>query len=190
MSIYPVSDGSKRDQTPSAPFVPFGKYWQMMPVTTGFPMRRFFWKLGVTRTIVETDWRGDFLMSGQAWSTARNFARFSLLYLNDGVWNNERILPEGWAQYVATPAPDQPDLPDGRGYGAQFWLYGPKQGLPEGVYAADGARGQWIMIIPSENMVIVRRGHDQMTTLEDPEQSGAFQLARFAADVLTVLKSL
>ncbi|MBU4316184.1 MAG: beta-lactamase family protein [Proteobacteria bacterium] len=152
-----------------------------------FPYRELFWKLGMTRTIVETDWKGDFLMSGQCWSTARDFARFGLLYLNDGVWNGERILPEGWAKYVATPGPDQPVFPDGRGYGAQFWLYGPKQGLPEGVFTADGARGQWAMIIPSENMVIVRRGHDHFNPSDGHEQEG-FQLTRFAADILAALK--
>jgi CubicO group peptidase (beta-lactamase class C family) len=77
----------------------------------------------VSLTNTETDWNGDFLMSGQAWSTARDFARFGLLYLNDGIWKGERILPEGWTKYVATPAPDQPEMPDRRGYGAQFWLF-------------------------------------------------------------------
>ncbi|MBA3029595.1 MAG: serine hydrolase [Desulfobacteraceae bacterium] len=117
----------------------------------------------------------------------RAFARFGLLYLNDGVWNGERILPEGWAKYVAAPGPDQPIFPDGRGYDAQFWLYGAKQGLPEGVFTADGARGQWAMIIPSENMVIVRRGHDHFNPSEGFEPEG-FQLPRFAADVLAAMK--
>ncbi|MFC1966855.1 serine hydrolase domain-containing protein [Chloroflexota bacterium] len=150
-----------------------------------FPFQEVFWKIGMTRTTTETDWNGDFLMSGQAWSTARDFARFGLLYLNDGVWNGERILPEDWAEYVATPAPDQPEWSDGRGYGAQFWLFGPKQGLPEGVYAAFGARGQWIMIIPSKNIVIVRRGFD---IVDEPGQGG-FQITHFAADVLAALES-
>jgi CubicO group peptidase (beta-lactamase class C family) len=150
-----------------------------------FPFKEVFWKIGMTRTTTETDWNGDFLMSGQAWSTARDMARFGLLYLNDGIWNGERILPEGWAKYVAAPAPDQPQLPNGQGYGAQFWLYGPKQGLPEGVYTAAGARGQWSMIIPSKNVVIVRRGFD---IAMDEQEQGSFQIARFAADVLAALE--
>lgn len=145
-----------------------------------FPFEEVFWKIGMTRTSTETDWNGDFLMSGQAWSTARDFARLGLLYLNDGVWDHERILPEGWPEYVAQPAPDQPKMPDGRGYGAQFWLFGPDQGLPEGVYTAAGARGQYSMIIPSENVVVVRRGFD------DVNESG-FAVPRFAADVLAAL---
>src|SRR4030042_1466035 len=138
--------------------------------------------MGMTRTSTETDWNGDFLMSGQAWSTARDFARLALLYLNDGIWNGERILPEGWANYVATPAPDQPKSPDGRGYGAQFWLFGPKQGLPEGTYTPGGARGQFAMIIPSEKLIVVRRALDYM----DPQS--AFKIAKFTADILTALK--
>lgn len=148
-----------------------------------FPHRELFWKIGMTRTIVETDTNGDFLMSGQAWSTARDMARLGLLYLNNGVWNSERILPENWVKYVSTPAPDQPQRPDGQRYGAQFWLFGPKQGLPEGVYSADGARGQWAMIIPSHNMVIVRRGFDFM----DEEGKLLFNIARFAADVIAAV---
>jgi CubicO group peptidase (beta-lactamase class C family) len=146
-----------------------------------YPFQEIFWKIGMTRTVAETDWNGDFLISGDTWSTARDFARFGLLYLNDGVWNEERILPEGWAKYVATPAPAQPEYPDGRGYGAQFWLFGPKQGLPEGIYTAAGARGQYAMIIPSDNVIIVRRGFDAVG-----EQG--FKLTKFAADVLAALK--
>ena len=62
----------------------------------------------MTRTIIETDWNNDFLTSGQCWSTARDFGRFGMLYLADGMWNGERILPAGWAKYVSTPAPAQP----------------------------------------------------------------------------------
>jgi CubicO group peptidase (beta-lactamase class C family) len=148
-----------------------------------FPFKEVFWKIGMTRTSTEMDWNGDFLMSGQAWSTARDFARLALLYLNDGVWNGERILPEGWAKYVATPAPDQPNLPDGSGYGAQFWLFGPKQGLPEGTYTPGGARGQFSMIVPSKNVIVVRRA------LDYTGPQSAFRIARFTADILTALDS-
>jgi len=144
-----------------------------------WPFQELFWKIGMTHTTPETDWTGDFLMSGQLWSTARDFARFGLLYINDGVWQGERILPEGWAKYVATPAPDQPKGRDGRGYGAQFWLFGPKQGLPEGSYTPAGARGQYAMIVPSKGVIVVRRGFDK--------NNEAFEIPRFTADVLKVL---
>jgi CubicO group peptidase (beta-lactamase class C family) len=92
----------------------------------------------MTRTTPASDWNGDFLMSGQTYSTARDFARFGLLYLNSGVWNGERILPEEWAQWVSTPGPVQPE-----GNGARY-----------------GGQGQYAMIIPSHRVVIVRRGFD------------------------------
>ncbi|MCH1927639.1 serine hydrolase, partial [Shewanella sp. C31] len=87
-----------------------------------------------------------------------DLARLGLLYLNDGVWNGERLLPEGWSRFVATPAPAQPET--GPGYGAFFWLYGPAQGLPEGTYGMNGNRGQYVMIVPDKKLVIVRRGYD------------------------------
>jgi CubicO group peptidase (beta-lactamase class C family) len=145
-----------------------------------YPFRELFWRIGMTRTTPETDWNGDFLMSGQLWSTARDFARFGLLYLNNGMWGGERVLPEGWARYVATPAPAQPNGRDGRGYGAQFWLFGPGQGLPAGSYAAAGARGQYAMIVPERGVVIVRRGFDR--------SDAPFKITEFSRDVLAVLE--
>jgi CubicO group peptidase (beta-lactamase class C family) len=138
-----------------------------------------YWKIGMTRTVTTSDWHGDFLMSGQTYSTARDFARFGLFYLADGVWNGERILPEGWAKYVATPSPVQPPE-DGPRYGAQFWLYGGRDGLPADSYSPSGGLGQYAMIIPSQNMVVVRRGID--------ERPG-FQMERFTADVIAALPS-
>jgi CubicO group peptidase (beta-lactamase class C family) len=138
-----------------------------------YPFRELYWKIGMTRTVTTSDWNGDFLMSGQTYSTARDFARFGLLYLADGVWNGERILPEGWARYVATPGPQQPEG-DSAGYGAQFWLYGGRAGLPADTFAANGGLGQFVMIIPSRNLVVVRRGLDE---------ASAFRIEQFTADV-------
>jgi CubicO group peptidase (beta-lactamase class C family) len=145
-----------------------------------YPHRELLWKLGMTRTLVETDWTGDFITSGQCWSTARDFGRFGLFYLADGVWKGERILPEGWSKYVSTLAPAQPasHARGGAGYGAQFWIYGGMEGLPDVAYSPGGALGQYAMIIPSKNVVIVRRGLDR---------GGGFQLAKFSADVLKAM---
>jgi CubicO group peptidase (beta-lactamase class C family) len=145
-----------------------------------FPHRELLWKLGMTRTLVETDWVGDFITSGQCWSTARDFGRFGLLYLNDGVWNGERILPTGWSDYVSTLAPAQPAsrARGGAGYGAQFWVYGGMEGLPDVAYSPGGALGQYAMIIPEKNVVIVRRGLDL---------GEGFKLAKFSADVLKAM---
>lgn len=131
------------------------------------PFKALLHKIGMFHTVPETDWDGDFVLSSQVWTTARDLARLGQLYLNDGEWNGERILPKGWASYVATPAPAQPanrlgekaNTP-GRGYGAQFWLYENYEGVPDGTYAALGNRGQFLIIVPSRNVVIVRRGYD------------------------------
>jgi len=148
----------------------------------GYPQREFLWKIGMTRTTLETDWLGDYLISGQCWSTARDFGRFGMLYLADGEWNGERILPEGWSDYVSTLAPAQPGsyYRNGRGYGAQFWIYDGVQGLPDKAYSPAGAAGQYAMIIPSADLVVVRRGFDF---------TGSFNIAGFSADVMNALEN-
>lgn len=145
----------------------------------GFWPDTLFDKIGMTRTIAEQDWRYDYVSSSQVWSTARDLARFGLLYLNDGVWNGERLLPGGWVKYVTTPSGPQP--PEGDfGYGASFWLLNRSPGVPADTFAAFGNRGQYVVIVPSRKVVIVRRA-------EDP--AGArFDIAKFTADVLAALK--
>lgn len=147
-----------------------------------YPFTELLWKIGMSRTTPETDWRGDFVMSSQVWSTARDLTRFGLLHLNDGMWNGERVLPEGWVRYVSTPAPAQPEG-DGAGYGALWWLYGEKHGLPEGAFAAQGNRGQFVMVVPSRKVVIVRRGFDAVG------EPGGFDIRRFSIDVLAALEA-
>lgn len=143
-----------------------------------YPQARLFAKLGMRHTTPETDWAGDFVFSSQVWTTARDMARLGLLHLNDGVWGGERLLPEGWVGYVSTPAPAQPA--GGPGYGAQWWLYGPEDGLPEGTFAARGNRGQFLFIVPSEKLLVIRRGFDDAL-------GEGFDAARFTAEVLAAL---
>jgi CubicO group peptidase (beta-lactamase class C family) len=140
-----------------------------------FPFEELLWKIGMTRTTPETDWNGDFMMSGQCWSTARDFGRFGLLYLNNGLWNGERILPENWATYVSTPSLANP------AYGAQFWVYGSRDGLPPDAYSPNGAAGQYAMIVPSKNVVVVRRGIDR---------GPGFNITKFSADVIAALETV
>ncbi|MFB3777639.1 MAG: serine hydrolase domain-containing protein [Bryobacteraceae bacterium] len=146
-------------------------FWMM-------PFEQLFWKIGMTRTTPASDWNGDFLMSGQTYSTARDFARFGLLYLNDGVWNGERVLPEGWAKYVSTPGPVQAEN-DPRRYGGQFWIHTGIDGLNTQAYTPDGAGGQFAMIIPAHKLVVVRRGFDS---------GGGFRIAKFSADVIAAIE--
>lgn len=143
-----------------------------------FPRTALFDRIGMRRTVAETDWRGNYILSSQVWSTARDLARFGLLYLNDGVWQGERILPEGWVEYVTRPSGPQPAK--GPGYGATFWLFGPEQGLPPGSYAAQGNRGQYVMIVPSRRLVIVRRGEDGV--------GESFDIAAFSKQVVAALR--
>ncbi len=143
-----------------------------------YPFEALLWKIGMTHTTPETDWNGDFIMSSQVWTTARDLARLGLLYLNDGMWDGERILAEGWTDYVAAPAPAQPD--GDYGYGAQWWLAGGVVGLPEDAFMARGNRGQYVTVIPSEDLVIVRRGYDG-------RPGEYFDPGQFSADVVEAL---
>ena len=148
-----------------------------------WPYEKLFRPIGMRHTTAEIDWGGTFILSSQVWTTARDLARFGQLLLDDGTWNGQRILPEGWVARMRTPAPVQPPpRPDGSpgpGYGAQVWLFGAAHGLPEGTFAAMGNRGQFMMVVPSAKLIIVRRGYD-------PE-GGPFSIERFSADVLKAL---
>jgi CubicO group peptidase (beta-lactamase class C family) len=146
---------------------------------TFYPPHEFFAKLGMNHTVAETDSRGEFIMSSQVWTTASDLARLGELYLNDGkLPSGERVLPEGWAKYVSTPSGPQP--PTGTfGYGAGFWLMNKSEGVPADTFAANGNRGQYVVIVPSRQVVIVRRG-------EDPPGAG-FDIAAFTRDVLAAL---
>ena len=143
-----------------------------------FPLTDLFWRIGMTRTVPETDWQGNFILSSQVWTTARDLARLGLLYLDDGMWNGERILPSGWGAYVSRRGAAQPER--GYGYGATFWTFPAELGLPADAYIAQGNRGQYLAIVPSRRIVIVRRGYDGPGTGFDP--------GRFAADVLAALR--
>jgi CubicO group peptidase (beta-lactamase class C family) len=142
-----------------------------------FARTELFARLGMTRTVAEVDSGGNYVLSSQVFSSARDFARLGMFWLADGVWNGERILPEGWMKYMTTPGGPQPAT--GPGYGATMWLFGPAQGLPEGSYAAQGNRGQFIVVVPSRNLVVVRRGEDAA--------GAAFDVAKFTADVVAAL---
>jgi CubicO group peptidase (beta-lactamase class C family) len=143
-----------------------------------FPFESVLWKIGMTRTVPETDWQGNFILSSQVWTTARDLARLGLLYLGDGVWKGERILPPGWGAYVSRRGPAQPA--SGYGYGATFWTFPAAAGLPADAYIAQGNRGQYLAIIPSRRIVVVRRGYDGPGTGFDP--------GPFVRDVLAALR--
>lgn len=143
------------------------------------PPAEFFARLGMHHTVAETDWQGNYVLSSQVWATAEDLAKLGQLYLNDGkLPSGERILPEGWVEYVTTPSGPQPATGT-FGYGAGFWLLNKEDGVPTDTFAAIGNRGQYLVIVPSRNVVIVRPG-------EDP--AGArFDIVAFTRDVLAAL---
>ena len=124
-----------------------------------FPQHDLFDKIGIRDGLIETDPQGNFLGQGLAFMPARDWARLGNLYLQDGVWDGERILPEGYVEYASKLAPTW--VSDGRLQygGAFFWVNGQGgQGLPESAYSMRGAGGQSTTIIPTHDLVVVRLG--------------------------------
>ena len=124
-----------------------------------FPRRALFDKLGMRTMVLETDPFGNFLSQGYEFASARDWARLGNLYLQNGVWNGERILPEGFVKFVSTLAPawvaDQNPV-----YGGFFWINGDgSYPVPRNTYFMSGAGGQKTMIIPTHDLVVVRLGH-------------------------------
>jgi CubicO group peptidase (beta-lactamase class C family) len=143
-----------------------------------FPFQRLLWRIGMTRTVPETDWRGHFILSSQVWTTARDLARLGLLHLNDGMWDGQRVLPAGWTEFVRRHADAQPAR--GFGYGATWWTFAANSGLPQDAIVAQGNRGQFLVVIPSRRMVIVRRGFDGGAGAQ-------LDISAFTKDVLAAL---
>ena len=130
-----------------------------------FPRRALFDKLGMRSVVIETDPYGDFLTQGYDFASARDWARLGNLYLQDGVWSGERILPEEFVRFVSTVAPAW--VADGRPiYGGFFWINGDGDlPIPRDAYFMAGAGGQFTIIIPSHDLVVVRQGHYRGATI-------------------------
>ena len=117
---------------------------------------RLFAPLGIRNAIFEPDMSGTPVGSSYVYITAREFASFGQLYLDDGVFQGQRILPEGWVEYTATPASDSKD-----GYGSFFWLNKDKfwPDIPEDTFNCQGHDGQEVFIIPSKDLVVTVLGY-------------------------------
>ena len=117
---------------------------------------RVFAPLGIRNAVFEPDMSGTPVGSSYLYITAREFASFGQLYLDDGVFQGRRILPEGWVEYSVTPASASND-----GYGAFFWLNKDKfwPDIPEDMFNCQGHDGQEIFIIPSKDLVVVVLGY-------------------------------
>jgi CubicO group peptidase (beta-lactamase class C family) len=121
-----------------------------------FPQKALFDRIGARNFVLETDAWGNFIMTGYDYGSAWDWARFGLLHLWDGEFAGERVLPEGWVDFVRTPAPGDPT----RSYGGLFWLNlgGSLDRVPRDAFWASGYMGQMTMVIPSADMVVVRLG--------------------------------
>ncbi|MFN7916646.1 MAG: serine hydrolase [Vicinamibacterales bacterium] len=124
-----------------------------------WPQRNLFDKLGIRTFVMDTDPYGNFLTHGYESASGRDWARIANLYLQDGVWNGERLLPPGYAKFVGTLAPAW--VADGRPqYGGLFWVNGDGAWpAPKDMYFMSGVGGQQVMIVPSHQLAVVRLGH-------------------------------
>ena len=127
-----------------------------------FMHERLFNPLGMKSPLPKFDAAGTFIGSSFCYCTAQDFARFGLLYLRDGIWDGRRLLPEGWVDYARTPTYQQPDCAEGP-YGAHWWL---GVGGP-GSFSANGFEGQFTVVVPDLDMVVVRHGKTPLE-LKDP----------------------
>ncbi|MDJ0839609.1 MAG: serine hydrolase, partial [Acidobacteriota bacterium] len=148
------------------------------------PRTALFNKIGMSSAVIEPDPSGHFIGSSFSYATARDWARLGLLYLNDGVWDGERILPEGWVAFSRQAAPA---APEGR-YGAHFWtnLGSDETGkdrpwpyLPRDTFNMEGFEGQRVIMIPSMELVIVRLGQTP--------SNGRFHFPRLTREILAAL---
>jgi CubicO group peptidase (beta-lactamase class C family) len=149
-----------------------------------FPREALFDRIGMRSAVLETDAAGDFVGSSFCYATARDWARFGLLHAQDGVWDGERLLPAGWVAFVSRPTPQSP-----RGsYGAHWWLNAGDPGAPEtrpfpslpaDLFFASGYEGQFVVVIPSHDLVVVRLGQSE------PERT--FDLEEFLAAVIAAV---
>lgn len=126
-----------------------------------FWYRELIDKIGMHSMTIETDLVGNYVGSSYSWATPRDWAKFGLLYLHRGNWNGEQILEESWVDYIAKPTNGS----NGE-YGAHFWLNagGKFPNVPRDMFSANGFQGQYVFVIPSKDLVVVRTG-----LAEDPE---------------------
>jgi CubicO group peptidase (beta-lactamase class C family) len=124
-----------------------------------FPRKALLDKIGMRNTLVSADRFYNFILSSQVYTNARDLARFGLLYAQNGMWDGERLLSEDWIEFVRTPAPATAET--GNFYGGQWWLVpDDRNDAPKDAYSTSGNRGQYVIVVPTHDLVIVRRGLD------------------------------
>lgn len=143
-----------------------------------FAKTRLFDPIGMPDAVFEVDAAGTQVGSSYLYATARDYARFGLLCLNDGMFNGQRILPEGWMKYTTTPASDSKGS-----YGSLFWLNRSKYypAAPEDMFSCNGHDGQQIFMIPSKDLVIVLLGYS-------PKPDRVMDFNSLLGDVIATVK--
>lgn len=136
-----------------------------------WPQQHLFDKIGARHFVLEPDPYGLLLISGYDFGVARDWARVGMLYLQDGVWSGERLLPEGFVEFITAPAPAWDAKP--RSYGGLFWLneYNMFKALPEDTFYMAGAGGQYTWVVPGFDLIIVRQGHRSGQRQENLKQT-------------------
>ncbi len=140
-----------------------------------FPKKELFDKIGMHSAVMEVDATGNFVGSSYVYATPRDWARFGLLYLNNGNWNGENIIPESWIAYSKTPNSKSNGI-----YGAHFWLNKSKKlpDVPEDMFSCNGFQEQRVFIIPSKKLVVVRMGFCD---------SGDFDFNEFLSEIISAI---
>lgn len=112
-------------------------------------------KIGMHSMLIETDFVGNYVGSSYAWATTRDWAKFGLLYLHDGNWNGDQIINPSWVDFTKEPTQGSDGV-----YGGHFWLNagGKYPDVPKDLYSCNGFQGQFVFIIPSKDLVVVRTG--------------------------------
>ncbi len=129
------------------------------------PYDSIFNRIGMTSAVMETDEFGIYVGSSYCYATPRDWARFGLLFLNQGNWFGDQIVDSTWVDFVRTPASDSEGI-----YGGQFWLnvnHSQLEDAPEDLYSCNGFQGQRVYIIPSYDLVIVRMGLEEPPVMDD-----------------------
>ncbi|GAQ83669.1 hypothetical protein KFL_001570080 [Klebsormidium nitens] len=140
-----------------------------------YPYNRLFKPIGARSFKLSFDGVGTIQASSSVYATARDWARLGQLYLQDGVWDGTRILPRGWVRYSRTPS--SPSVRHVCGpvslalglcapYGALWWV-APLKGVSAAAYAAEGFEGQYVVVVPDQELVVVQLGWARNDALDD-----------------------
>ncbi|MDT0539686.1 serine hydrolase [Croceitalea sp. P059] len=141
-----------------------------------FPYEALIDKVGAHSMLIEADLEGNFVGSSYGWANTRDWARLGQLYLNMGEWNGEQLFDESWVDYITTPTVQSQGI-----YGAHFWLNaeGKFPDVPRDLYSMNGFQGQYVFMIPSKDLVVVRTG-----LAEEPD----FDINGFLANLIKAIK--